>query len=649
MSAIAGVYQFNNNSINHDQINSMMNALQQFPSNSSRVLVKNHLFMGCHAQWITHESVGEVLPFYDSDKKLAITADAIIDNRHELFERLGVESNNRKNMSDSELILLTYEKWHENSPKYLIGDFAFVIWDEKNETLFGARDFSGGRTLYFCHTEEKFTFCSTIKPLLLNNYPRRMNEQWLAEFLAISGMVDTVNTSNTPYKGINQLEPSHSFTLRRGKISIHQYCILDHFKPIRFKKDSDYIEAFRDVFQEAVSSRLRTHKKVGVQLSGGLDSGSIAAFASRKLLENGKKLHTYSYVPPEDFVDFTPRYLMPDETPLIKETVNFVGNIDDKYLSFEGRDSYSEIDSFLDVMEMPYKFFENSFWLKGMFEEAAKDGVGILLNGGRGNITISWGSTIEYYSLLFKKMKWIKLMKELHMYSINVGGSRYRRLPNIIKEALPVFNKKGINRSAFEMPSILNEELAASTDVYGTLKEHGIGDNGWFLDNNVFKQRKTHFQEVFHWNASNTLSSKLSYRYGLWKRDPTNDLRVIRYCLSLPEEQYVQNGFDRALIRNATSSYLPDSIRLNQSVRGVQGADWVQRMQNQWNSLVSEVNSMLSDPITSYLFNFDTLKYSAEKLHYGPQPEKAINPYYKTIMRSLIVYKFIKNNSFEGR
>ena len=61
----------------------------------------------------------------------------------------------------------------------------------------------------------------------------------------------------------------------------------------------------------------------------------------------------------------------------------------------------------------------------------------------------------------------------------------------------------------------------------------------------------------------NTLATKLSLRYSFWKRDPTNDLRVIRFCLSLPEDQYVQGGLDRALIRRATKKLLPDKIRLN--------------------------------------------------------------------------------------
>ena len=174
-------------------------------------------------------------------------------------------------------------------------------------------------------------------------------------------------------------------------------------KKLKLKSNEEYVEAFQEVFQEAVNSRLRTHHQVGAQLSGGLDSGSIVSFAAKKLKMENKQLHTLSYIPPKDFEDFTPRNIMPDERPFIKATVQHVGNIKDYYLDFEGRDPFSEIDDFLDTMEMPYKFFENSFWLKGMFEEAQKKDIGLLLNGGRGNLSISWGSAIDYYATSIKK------------------------------------------------------------------------------------------------------------------------------------------------------------------------------------------------------------------------------------------------------
>lgn len=124
------------------------------------------IFLGCHAQWITPESVGEQLPFYDFERQCTITADVIIDNRDELFERLQVKPSAQKDITDSELILLSYYKWEEDAPKFLVGDFAFVIWDEKKQKLFGARDFSGSRTLYYHQNYQKFAFCTTMDPLL---------------------------------------------------------------------------------------------------------------------------------------------------------------------------------------------------------------------------------------------------------------------------------------------------------------------------------------------------------------------------------------------------------------------------------------------------------------------------------------------------
>ena len=63
------------------------------------------------------------------------------------------------------------------------------------------------------------------------------------------------------------------------------------------------------------------------------------------------------------------------------------------------------MDDWLEIMEMPYKFFENSFWIKGIFEKAHEQEIGVLLNGGRGNLTISWGSALNYYAILLKKVE----------------------------------------------------------------------------------------------------------------------------------------------------------------------------------------------------------------------------------------------------
>ncbi|WP_409290509.1 asparagine synthase-related protein [Peribacillus sp. SCS-37] len=648
MSAITGMLHSGQNPIRTEDAAVLMEGLSRFPANDVKTWQDGRIFLGCLSQWVTPESVGEVLPFYHADKQLAITADAIIDNRDELFNRLGVNKSQRHEMPDSQLILLAYEKWGEECPKYLIGDFAFVIWDGKQQKLFGARDFSGSRTLYFIDTKESFAFCSVIMPLLeLPHVPKELNDSWLAEYLAAGGMLDAVDSSLTPYRGIRQLAPSCSFSLKEGRLSTRAYEYITQKQKLKLKSDQEYIEAFQEVFQEAVGCRLRTYRNVGAQLSGGLDSGSVAGFAVKQLMKENKRLHTFSYTPPDDFVDYTPKRLIPNETKLIKMTAAYIGHIDDQYYSFKDRDSYTEIDSFLDIMEMPYKFFENSFWLKGMFEAAREKDAGVLLCGDRGNYSISWGYALDYYSILLKRLRWMKLVNELKQYSIRTGGARFSNMSVVARIGFPLIDKLFPDGSRYQFPPLINPAFAGRMGVYEKLREHGLNTQGEYASSSIYENRQRHFRDHFTWNAGSTLFSKLSLRHALVKRDPTNDIRVIRFCMSLPEDQYVKEGMDRALIRRAAEGYLPDDIRLNQRFRGVQGVDWVHRMKSQWTAFVEEAGQLIESKLVLEYMNSRVIREALEAVKSGFDPKQAVNPHYKILMRSIIVNRFLKR--FERR
>jgi asparagine synthase (glutamine-hydrolysing) len=648
MSAIAGIYQFNKDPLKSEQTNNLMKAFQSYPSNNIHAWTDQDIFLGCHAQWITPESIGEQLPYYDYEKKLAITADAIIDNRNELFDRLQVDRAIRKTMPDSQLILLAYYKWGEEVPKHLIGDFAFMIWDEKERKLFGARDFSGARTLYFYNDQFRFAFSTTIEPLFTLPYiDKELNEEWLAEFLAIPNMVESVDTHSTVYQTIKQIPPSHSITVMDNSINITRYCTIMVKEKIKLKSNEEYEEAFSEVFNEAVTSRLRTHGEVGAHLSGGLDSGTVGSFAARALKKENKRLHTFSYVPEDSFIDWTPKYYTPDERPFIKETVNHVGNINDQYLSFEGKSPYSEVDDFLQLMEMPYKFFENAFWLKGINEEANNQGIKILLSGARGNHSISWGSwklTMDYYASLLKSLKWMILNRELNEYCKNFNTGKSVMLPIVAKHSFPLISSilsKNIQQHQF--PMLINPLLAQRTKVYNKLQEYGMDATG-ATTRDLNEHRINHYNQLYAWNKSGTATTKLSLRYSMWDRDPTNDLRVIRFCLALPDEQYVQNGMERSFIRRATKNILPDKVRLNHHTRGLQGADTIQRMSSSWNTFLEELQQLTCNPLVSEILNIEVIKNAMLKVRDLPSPEFVFDDEFKILTRSLIVYRFLKNH-----
>ncbi|RJX41525.1 asparagine synthetase B [Paenibacillus pinisoli] len=643
MSAIAGIHGDIGMIRRREQGSRMLQAWDEQPADSVLAWEGRLTYMGAHSQWITSESVGVPNPFYDSERGLAIAADAIIDNREELFDILGVHRRDRAAVSDQELILLAYDKWGTGTAARLVGDFAFVLWDERGGKLYGARDFSGGRMLYYNWNGSEFRFCSMIEPLLrLPAITRMVNEQWLAQYLAISTVVDAASADQTVYEDIRQIPPAHYFVLQDGKLNLSRYCTLESPGILKLKSDGEYVEAFREVFQQAVDARVRTVRGVGAQLSGGLDSGAVVGFAARRLREENRTLQTFSYVPVGDFIDYTSKRYMPNERPYIEKTVAHIGGIQSHCLDFAGLDPYSDLDDMLNVMEMPYKFYSNSFWLKGIFKEASDRNIGVLLNGGRGNLSVSWGDAIPYYARLLKRMRWIRLSEELRLRSYAIGSGRKHLLAATSREAFPFLAGKDRGGAASPFHMMIHPEFARRTGVYAQLREHGIGDSGWLDGGDVYAHKRNHFRELFHWNASNTLAAKLSQRYKLWKRDPTNDLRVIRFCLSLPEDQYVRQGMSRALIRRATKGVLPDSIRLNETVRGVQGADWLHRILPNWHSFYGELQQAGRDKRMLELVDNGVIRSVLAGLKDGVRPEDAYGRDVNAAMYLLILYRFLR-------
>jgi asparagine synthase (glutamine-hydrolysing) len=645
MSAIIGITNFNQEPLDLNHTKNLLNAYQHYPADDICSWQEESIFLGCHNQWITPESIGEKIPYYDYARQLIITADAIIDNREELFDQLQVSKPQRKFIPDSQLILLAYSKWGEDVPQYLIGEYAFMIWDQKRKLFFGARDFSGARTLYFFSQNNRFAFSTTIEPLFTLPYiQKRLNEEWLAEFIAIPNMVESVDMFSTVYKDISQIPPSHSITVIEGKVNISRYYTIEVKEKLKLKTNEEYEEAFRDVFQRAVTDRLRTYGEVGAHLSGGLDSGSVVSIAASALQKDNKKLHTFSYIPEDSFIDWTDNYYIPNEKPFIKATTEYVGNISDQYLKFEGMSPLDEVDDFLDMMEMPYKFFENSFWLKGINEKAHQQGIKVLLNGARGNHSISWGSmglTYSYYVSLLKKFKFFRLYQELDDYCKHFKTGKSVMVPFVIKKAFPSLAGQKANNNQCQFSSYINHEFARKTNVYEKLKANGMDVTGASVTN-LTEYRKSYYQQLYAWNKSGVVNTKMSLRYSMWDRDPTNDIRVIRFCLSLPEEQYVTKGLERSLIRRATKNLLPDKVRLNQNSRGIQGADVIHRMTKNWSHFINELNQLSNDPRISQFINIEKVKNAILKAEEKPGQEFVFADEFKILTRSLILSRFLK-------
>ncbi|PZD97720.1 asparagine synthetase B [Paenibacillus sambharensis] len=638
MSAIAGILKQDGQPVGADESRALLESLSFYKHDQLDSLHAGSLFLGSALRWVTPESVSEQLPRRHAELGLTIVSDAILDNRDELAALLQLDSAEACDLPDSEYILLSYYKWGSRTPEFLLGDYAFAIWDEAERQLFAARDPLGNRTLYYTQGRGGFAFCSAIAPLLsLPSHDKQLNQSWLAEFLTIPMMLDSTDVGATAYADIRQLPPSSTLVFRDGKLLTAGYdSKLIPDDPVLYQSNAEYEEAFRELFDAAVQTRLRTHRRVAATLSGGLDSGAVVGFAAEPLKAAGKKLYTYSYVPATDFTQWKSRSRLADESPYIRATVAHVGNIEPGYYAFDDMSSYSELDEWLSILESPYKFFENSFWIKGIYEEAARHDTGVLLTGARGNNTISCGSALDYYILLIRRARLLTFYKELRSYSRVMGVGRKKILSVIGRNTFPAPFASKHN----DAPLLIHPDFAQRTKVMEKLHSQDVGLTVSGRDG--FEERRYYFRSPALLNMQGSSGAKLLMRYGIAERDPTADVRVIRFCMGIPLDQYVQNGMDRALVRRITKGYLPDEVRLNQRVRGVQGADWLHRVAGSWNRVRSELEQLCQDPTASSLINTSQIKAYLAQANEPGKVESAFRDEYRYLMKCLIAYRFLK-------
>jgi asparagine synthase (glutamine-hydrolysing) len=209
-----------------------------------------------------------------------ITADARLDRRGELQRKLDAFDVPRRRYNnpatDGELILRSYLAWGEDCLRHLRGDFAFGIWDAPRKTLFCGHDQLGVRPFYYCHLGDLFLFSNTLECLrLAPEVSAELNESAIADFL-LFGL--NCNLATTAFRDIRKLPPGHCVS-----VSPHQTLTRHYWQPLTnqrivYRQDSDYVEHFRELLKTAVSDRIRTDR-VGIWLSGGMDSSSIAAVA----------------------------------------------------------------------------------------------------------------------------------------------------------------------------------------------------------------------------------------------------------------------------------------------------------------------------------------------------------------------------------
>ena len=138
------------------------------------------------------------------------------------------------------------------------------------------------------------------------------------------------------------------------------------------------------------------------------------------------------------------------------------------------------------------------------------------------------------------------------------------------------------------------------------------------------------------------METKDSLKYGIIKRDPTKDKRIMEFCLSIPSGEYVHEGEERYLIRSAMEGYLPEQIRTNWRKRGRQSADWVDRLKPDWTNIFREVKEALNDvDVQRYIDVKKVEKLMDKYKNLESLNDNVIQNEVKLILIPLVFYRFL--------
>jgi len=194
---------------------------------------------------------------------------------------------------DAQSILNAYEKWGDDCVKHLLGDFAFAIWDDRRKRLFCARDHFGVKPFFYTHTGNSFNFSSSLNVLKVST---ELNEIAIGDYLLFGVNQDQ---STTIFKEIQRLPPGHTLTVENNQFKIQRYWTPSLPPEVRFRDPETYVERFSELLDNAVADRLGTGR-VAISMSGGLDSTSLAAIASKHAEVAGFTVVYDSLIPDEE-------------------------------------------------------------------------------------------------------------------------------------------------------------------------------------------------------------------------------------------------------------------------------------------------------------------------------------------------------------
>lgn len=517
MSGFFGVFSPGGN-IDKVAFDQMQKAIHREGYDEPEIHVDDYIAMGHLMLCATTKSVYDKQPLKSSCGRYLLTGHFRLDYRDELGDKLGLSQKELEVTPDSCLAMLAYQKWEDECVQHLEGDWAFVLFNYCNASLFAAKDKFGYSSLFYHRASNQFYFSSDLDVLVsaFNN----LEVDYVQLYLMGFGR-NYISQGSTLYKNVYFLNPSTSFKVN----SDFQYLRLKRnlfekkYKRL-YKSEEDYILDFKSSFQVALKNKNSNLKKVGIYLSGGFDSVLIAKSIDLQYQLSKQTLHSFTRTPIE--VEGIKNGVKKDVSEF--DVIQKISQ-DFKQMQFEAS-SYEDIftSEFLRI-NAPLNSFNpiltaNTYWLEGIMRKAQSSELNTILVGQFGNYTLSWDS--PKINLLDSVISLIK-----NYLKILLG--RYMIHSNI-------FDRK--NLLSLKHRLYIAMVLLKRQKFFFTSRSLKL----YLLEHNTFDLGARHYQRGF--------------KHNLIVVDPTADERFLKMSLSFPEKLFNKNQIPKYIYKESFKSLL---------------------------------------------------------------------------------------------
>lgn len=454
-----------------------------------------------------------------------------IYNFLELKKQLYTEGYDFSTTSDTEVVCAAYLAYGERCVEHFNGMFAFVLYDEKQQKLFGGRDRLGKKPMFYSLDNQSFEFASALNPITLGNDQKTLDERAVSQFL----LRGYVSEPRSIFKGIQKLEAAHTFIydLKTHHFSTRQYWEINQTQPF----EGDYSEAktlLHNTLRDAIEKRMIADVPLGVFLSGGIDSSLVAAIAQN--LKGG--IQTFS-------VKFDEKGF--DESPHARAVAQHLGTH-----HVEIACNYAEGIELIEQMPHFYQepFGDSSAIPSMLLAKHTRKHVTVALSGDGGDESFLG---YERYERMLKVAPFMHFPYVLRRFMASIVGLSPNYRHKLVARGIAYPTVESLYEA--QMGTLETERLLDLS--LGDAPEHRV-----FLhsDKHLIERISDYDLKTYLNGDINTKVDNATMAFSLESRAPLMDYRIVDFARSLPTDFKYKNGVTKRILKDILYEYVPQSL-----------------------------------------------------------------------------------------